>query len=35
MSAGLVPTPEHPIKIRFKTVETKNGIAHDFELVEV
>lgn len=35
MSAGIVPTPEKPVKIRFKTVETKNGTAHDFDLVEV
>lgn len=32
LSCGLVPTPDTPIKIRFKTVETKKGTAHIFEL---
>ena len=32
LACGLIPTPETPIKIRFKTVETKRGTAHIFEL---
>lgn len=32
LSCGLTPTPENPIAIRFKTVETKKGTAHIFEL---
>ena len=32
LACGLVPTKETPIKIRFKEIETKKGIAHIFEL---
>lgn len=30
---GLIPTNESPMKIRFDEIETKNGMAHIFELV--
>lgn len=32
LECGLCPTPETPIKIRFRTVETRRGTAHIFEL---
>lgn len=32
LECGLCPTPETPIKVRFRTVETKKGTAHIFEL---
>lgn len=32
LACGLIPTHENPIKIKFKTVETKKGTAHVFEL---
>ena len=32
LACGIVPTKETPIKIKFKTVETKKGTAHIFEL---
>lgn len=32
LACGLIPTHETPIKIKFKTVETKRGTAHIFEL---
>lgn len=33
LACGLTPTPESPIRIRFKTVDTKNGTAHTFDMV--
>lgn len=33
LACGLTPTEEHPIRIRFKEVETKKGTAHTFEMV--
>lgn len=32
LACGIVPTKETPINITFKTVETKKGTAHIFEL---
>ena len=32
LECGIVPTPENPIKIKFRTVETRRGTAHIFEL---
>ena len=32
LACGIIPTKETPIKIKFKTVETKRGTAHVFEL---
>lgn len=32
LECGIVPTPENPIKIKFRTVETRKGTAHIFEL---
>lgn len=34
IGVGFAPTKEHPITIRFKTVQTKKGIAHTFDLVK-
>lgn len=34
IGCGFAPTKEHPITIRFKTVQTKKGIAHTFDLVK-
>lgn len=33
INCGFTPTIERPITIRFKTVETKKGTAHTFDLV--
>lgn len=33
-NCGLTPTPETPIKIRFKTVNTPRGVAHTFDLAK-
>lgn len=33
LSCGFIPTAEHPFTIRFKTVKTKRGIAHSFDLI--
>lgn len=33
LACGLTPTPEVPITIRFKEIETKNGRAHTFDMV--
>ena len=33
LACGLTPTPEAPITIRFKEIETKNGRAHTFDMV--
>lgn len=35
LSCGFNPSPESPIKIKFKTVKTKRGIAHSFDLVSM
>lgn len=34
LSCGLTPTPETPIKIKFKTISTPKGTAHTFDLIE-
>ena len=33
LECGICPTKEAPLKIRFRTVETRRGTAHIFELV--
>lgn len=33
LSCGFIPTAEHPFTIRFKTVKTKRGITHSFDLI--
>lgn len=33
LSCGITPTPETPIKIKFKTISTPKGTAHTFDLV--
>ena len=33
LSVGFAPTPETPITIHFKTIKTKKGTAHTFDLV--
>ena len=33
-NCGLIPTPETPIRIKFKTVNTPRGVAHTFDLVK-
>lgn len=33
LSVGFAPTPETPITIHFKTIKTKRGTAHTFDLV--
>ena len=35
LSCGFNPTPETPITVEFKTVKTKRGIAHSFDLVSM
>lgn len=32
LSCGLTPTPETPIKLKFKSINTPKGIAHTFDL---
>lgn len=34
LACGLTPTPENPIHLKFKTIETSKGIAHTFDLVK-
>lgn len=34
LNCGLTPTPETPVRIKFKTVNTKRGVAHTFDLVK-
>ena len=34
LSVGFAPTPETPITIKFKTIKTKKGTAHTFDLVK-
>lgn len=34
LSVGFAPTPENPITIHFKTIKTKKGTAHTFDLVK-
>ena len=34
LSVGFAPTPETPITIHFKTIKTKRGTAHTFDLVK-
>ncbi len=34
IGCGLAPTPEHTIVIKFKTIQTKKGIAHTFDLIK-
>lgn len=33
LSCGFIPTAERPFTIKFKTVKTKKGIAHSFDLI--
>lgn len=33
LSCGFIPTKEAPFTIKFKTVKTKRGIAHSFDLI--
>lgn len=33
LECGICPTKDNPIKVRFRTVETRRGTAHIFELV--
>ena len=33
-NCGLAPTPETPVRLKFKTVNTKRGVAHTFDLVK-
>lgn len=33
LSCGITPTPETPIKIKFRTINTPKGTAHTFDLV--
>lgn len=33
LACGLTPTPDTPIRIRFKEIETKKGTAHTFEMI--
>lgn len=35
LSVGFAPTPETPITIHFKTIKTKKGTAHTFDLVSL
>lgn len=34
LSCGLYPTPEMPVTIKFRTVNTKKGTAHSFDVVK-
>lgn len=34
ISVGFAPNPEHTIVIRFRTIDTKKGTAHTFDLVK-
>ena len=34
LACGLTPTPETPIRIKFKEISTKKGTAHSFEMTE-
>ena len=34
IGCGFAPSPEHTIVIKFKTIQTKKGIAHTFDLVK-
>ena len=34
LSVGFAPTPESPIVIKFKSIKTKKGIAHSFDLIK-
>lgn len=34
IGCGFAPTPEHTIVIKFKTIQTKKGIAHTFDLIK-
>ena len=33
LGCGITPTPETPIKLKFKTISTPKGTAHTFDLV--
>ena len=33
-NCGLAPTPENPVRIKFKNVNTPRGVAHSFDLVK-
>lgn len=32
LSCGIVPTDDNPVKLKFKSITTKKGIAHTFDL---
>lgn len=34
LACGLTPTPETPIRLKFKEITTKKGTAHSFEMIE-